>query len=161
MRQRVRWLDGIPGTQSCPTLCDPTDGSPPGSSVRGILQARTLGWAACPPPGDLPDSGSNPPPQGCHSSLWPWDAKDGVPVYGLFPACYIFPVFISAKAKPSASVPGVTLRTLEGLHFIHLIVNPSGISFSNNRNAISNLKKKTKINYSPLKNVADTESNLV
>ena len=28
--------------QSCPTLCDPTDGSPPGSSVSGILQARTL-----------------------------------------------------------------------------------------------------------------------
>ena len=28
--------------QSCPTLCDPTDGSPPGSSVHGILQARTL-----------------------------------------------------------------------------------------------------------------------
>ena len=27
---------------SCPTLCDPTDGSPPGSSVPGILQARTL-----------------------------------------------------------------------------------------------------------------------
>ena len=28
--------------QSCPTLCDPIDGSPPGSPVRGILQARTL-----------------------------------------------------------------------------------------------------------------------
>ena len=28
--------------QSCPTLCDPIDGSPPGSSVLGILQARTL-----------------------------------------------------------------------------------------------------------------------
>ena len=28
--------------QSCPTLCDPTDGSPPGSLVPGILQARTL-----------------------------------------------------------------------------------------------------------------------
>ena len=32
--------------QSCPTLCDPIDGSPPGSPVRGILQARTLEWAA-------------------------------------------------------------------------------------------------------------------
>ena len=28
--------------QSCPTLCDPMDGSPPGSTVPGILQARTL-----------------------------------------------------------------------------------------------------------------------
>ena len=32
--------------QSCPTLCDPRDGSPPGSSVPGILQARTLEWVA-------------------------------------------------------------------------------------------------------------------
>ena len=32
--------------QSCPTLCDPTDGSPPGSPVPGILQARTLEWGA-------------------------------------------------------------------------------------------------------------------
>ena len=32
--------------QSCPTLCDTTDGSPPGSPVPGILQARTLEWVA-------------------------------------------------------------------------------------------------------------------
>ena len=32
--------------QSCLTLCDPIDGSPPGSSVLGILQARTLEWVA-------------------------------------------------------------------------------------------------------------------
>ena len=32
--------------QSCPTLCDPIDGSPPGSAVTGILQARTLEWVA-------------------------------------------------------------------------------------------------------------------
>ena len=32
--------------QSCPTLCDPTDGSPPGFPVPGILQARTLEWVA-------------------------------------------------------------------------------------------------------------------
>ena len=32
--------------QLCPTLCDPIDGSPPGSPVAGILQARTLEWAA-------------------------------------------------------------------------------------------------------------------
>ena len=32
--------------QSCPTLCDPIDGSPLGSSVPGILQARTLEWGA-------------------------------------------------------------------------------------------------------------------
>ena len=32
--------------QSCPTLCDPRDGSPPDSPVPGILQARTLEWVA-------------------------------------------------------------------------------------------------------------------
>ena len=32
--------------QSCPNLCDPIDGSPPGSPVPGILQARTLEWLA-------------------------------------------------------------------------------------------------------------------
>ena len=32
--------------QSCPTVCDPIDGSPPGSPIPGILQARTLEWVA-------------------------------------------------------------------------------------------------------------------
>ena len=31
---------------SCPTQCDPIDGSPPGSTISGILQARTLDWVA-------------------------------------------------------------------------------------------------------------------
>ena len=36
--------------QSCPTLCDPIDGSPPGFPVPGILRARTLEWVAIPSP---------------------------------------------------------------------------------------------------------------
>ena len=36
----------VKSLQSCTTLCDPTDGSPPGSPVPGILQARTLEWVA-------------------------------------------------------------------------------------------------------------------
>ena len=32
--------------QSCPTLCNPIDGSPPGSPIPGILRARTLEWVA-------------------------------------------------------------------------------------------------------------------
>ena len=44
--------------QSCPTLCDPIDGSPPGSSVHGILQARTLEWVAI-----------------SFSSAWKWKVK--------------------------------------------------------------------------------------
>ena len=47
-------------TQSCPTLCDPTDCSQRGSSVHGIFQARVLEWLPFPSPGDAPDPGSNP-----------------------------------------------------------------------------------------------------
>ena len=36
----------VKSLQSCSTLCDPIDGSPPGSAVPGILQARTLEWVA-------------------------------------------------------------------------------------------------------------------
>ena len=43
---------------SCPTLCDPIDGSPPGSPVPGILQARTLEWVAI-----------------AFSSAWKWKVK--------------------------------------------------------------------------------------
>ena len=41
-----QFLNTAKSLQSCPTLCDPIDGSPPGSSVPGILQARTLEWVA-------------------------------------------------------------------------------------------------------------------
>ena len=44
--------------QSCPTLCDPRDGSPPGSPIPGILQARTLEWVAIP-----------------FSNAWKWKVK--------------------------------------------------------------------------------------
>ena len=40
------WCENAKLRQSCPTLCDPIDDSPPGSSVPGILQARTLEWVA-------------------------------------------------------------------------------------------------------------------
>ena len=44
--------------QSCPTLCDPRDGSPPGSHVPGILQARILEWVAI-----------------SFSNAWKWEVK--------------------------------------------------------------------------------------
>ena len=40
----------VKSLQSCPTLCDPTVGSPPGSPVPGILQTGTLEWVAFPSP---------------------------------------------------------------------------------------------------------------
>ena len=46
--------------QSCPTLCDPMDCSPPGSSVHEIFQARILEGLPFPSPGDLPNSGIEP-----------------------------------------------------------------------------------------------------
>ena len=51
-------LDAAKSLQSCPTLCYPIDGSPPGSSVPGILQARTLEWVAI-----------------SFSSAWKWKVK--------------------------------------------------------------------------------------
>ena len=44
-------------SQFCPTLCDPMDCSPPGSSVHEISQATTLEWGAFHTPGDLPSPG--------------------------------------------------------------------------------------------------------
>ena len=44
----MRWMNlcSLLSHQSCPTLCDPIDGSPPGSPIPGILQARVLEWVA-------------------------------------------------------------------------------------------------------------------
>ena len=46
--------------QSCPTLCDPIDGSPPGSPIPGLLQARTLEQVAILFSRDLPNPGIEP-----------------------------------------------------------------------------------------------------
>ena len=61
---------GAKSLQSCLTLCDPMDHSPPDSSVHGILLARILEWVACPPPGDPP----NPRVEPASLSLLPWQA---------------------------------------------------------------------------------------
>ena len=66
--------------QSCATLCDLMDCSPPGSSVHGTLQARILEWLPCPPPGDLLDPGIKPASLMCpalagrfSTSSTPWE----------------------------------------------------------------------------------------
>ena len=57
--------------QSCPTLCDPMDCSPPDSSVHGILQAGILEWVAMPSPqGFFTTQGSNPGLPHCRQILY-------------------------------------------------------------------------------------------
>ena len=55
---QIHILSAAKSLQSCPTLCDPIDGSPPGSPIPGILQARTLEWFAI-----------------SFSSAWKWKVK--------------------------------------------------------------------------------------
>ena len=76
--------------QSCPTLCDPTDGSPPGSPIPGILQARTLEWVAI-----------------SFSNAWQWKVK----------VKSLSRVWLCATrdgSPPGSAVPGILqARTLE------------------------------------------------
>ena len=54
----ILYIVKVKSLQSCPTLCNPIDSSPPGSAVPGILQARTLEWVAI-----------------SFSSAWKWKVK--------------------------------------------------------------------------------------
>ena len=54
----IKYQHAAKSLQSCPTLCNPIDGSPPGSPVPGILQARTLEWVVI-----------------SFSSAWKWKVK--------------------------------------------------------------------------------------
>ena len=57
-------------SQSCLTLCDPMEGSPPGSSVHGILQARILEWVATPFSRGFSPQGLNPGLPHCRRILY-------------------------------------------------------------------------------------------
>ena len=77
--------------QSCPILCNPTDGSPPGSPIPGILQARTLEWVAI-----------------SFSNAWEWKVK----VKSI--SCVWLLADPMDCSPPGSSVPGILLaRTLE------------------------------------------------
>ena len=76
--------------QSCPTLCNPIDGSPPGSPIPGILQARTLEWVAI-----------------SFSNAWKWKVK----VKSLSQSC---PTLSMDCSLPGSSVHGIfQARVLE------------------------------------------------
>ena len=101
--------------QSCPTLCDPTDGSPPGSAVPGILQARTWEWVACPSPVH-------------ESEKWKWSrsvVSDSSRPHGLQPTRLLHPWDFPGKS------PGVGCHCLlwkDGR--LGLIPNAAGVTTS-------------------------------
>ena len=79
--------------QSCPTLCDPIDGSLPGSTVPGILQARTLEWVAI-----------------SFSNVWKWKVKGK----SLIRATLSDPMDCMDCSLPGSSVHGIfQARVLE------------------------------------------------
>jgi len=84
--------------QPCPTLCDPIDSSPPGSSVPGILQARTLEWVAI-----------------SFSNAWKWKVK-----VKLLSRVRLFktPWTVAYQAPPPWDFPGKS--TGVGCHFLLL-----------------------------------------
>ena len=71
------------GTQSCLTLCNPMDGSPPGSSVHGILQASVLEWVAISFSGIFLTQGLNAGLLHCRQ-IPMWGQLDAVTTCGVF-----------------------------------------------------------------------------
>ena len=97
--------------QSCPTLCDPRDGSPPGSPVPGILQARTLEWVPFPSP--MHESESDVA-QSCPIPSDPMDCSlSGSSVHGIFQARVLewgaiaFSIRDSSRLEKVRKYPGV------------------------------------------------------
>ena len=73
--------------QSCPTLCNPRDGSPPGSLVPGILQARTLEWVAISFSSGMKVKSESEVAQSCLTPSDPMDCSlPGSSVHGIFQA---------------------------------------------------------------------------
>ena len=83
--------------QSCPSVCDPVDCSPPGFSVHGILQARILEWVAAPSyRGIFPTQGSNPLMSpalagGFFTTSSAWKCSEDPPHIILYSFCMSFP----------------------------------------------------------------------
>ena len=95
-------------TQSCPTLCNPMDCSPPGSSVGGILQAGILEWVA------IPISRGSP-------KLRDW-------IHGSYIAGRFFTVWATRKTPflPHSKEPG---QCPLPFHLLHLLYHPPFFSF--------------------------------
>ena len=118
--------------QSCPTLCDPIDGSPPGSPVPGILQARTLEWVVIP-----------------FSNAWKWKVKmkvkscltlsdpmdcspPGSSVHGIFQARILewAAISFSSAWKPKVKVKSLSRAWLLVTPWTAAHQAPSSVGFS-------------------------------
>ena len=112
--------------QSCPTLCDPIDGSPPGSPIPGILQARTLEWVAISFP-----------------SAWKWKVKvkslsrvrllatPWTSAYQAPPSMgFSRQEYWSGLPLPSPPTPGVYPNSCPLSRWCHSTISPSVIRFS-------------------------------
>ena len=116
----------VKSLQSCPTLCDPIVGSPPGSPVPGILQARTLEWVAIP----FPNAWKWKVKMKSLSRVWlfttPWTAAYQAPRPGDFPGqstgvgchCLLCVCFLSASKSPNTSQIGNFSKLTSSLNVI-------------------------------------------
>ena len=103
--------------QSCPTLCDPTDGSPSGSAVPGILQARMLEWVAISFSQCMKVKSESEVPQLCPILRDPMDCSlPGFSVHGIFQARVLERVAIAFSefldgTQLFLAVPGLSCGT--------------------------------------------------
>ena len=87
LKKLLKQVAAAKSRQSCPTLCDPIDGSPPGSPVPGILQARTLEWVAISFSNAWKWKGKSEVAQPCPTLSDPMDCSlPGSSVHGIFQA---------------------------------------------------------------------------
>ena len=88
--------------QSCPTLCDPIDGSPPGSPIPGILQARTLEWVAISFLQCMTVKSESEVAQSCQTLRDPMDCSPpGSSIHGIFQAKVLEWVAIAVSSHNS------------------------------------------------------------
>ena len=113
--------------QSCPTLCDPMDCSPPGSSVHGISQARILEWVAISSPGALPSPWIEPRSPALAGEFFTTEPQ-GKPQFGslppvIFNSTYVEPAlpsltgFISKLTISQRMFQIMAFPTMDGLSF--------------------------------------------
>ena len=115
--------------QSCPTLCDPIDGSPPGSTVPGILQARTLEWVAISFSNASKWKVNFEVAQSCPTLRNPMDCSPpGSSVHGIFQARVLE---WGATDRPFSAkwclllvlCPGLSLFSLSSFTFIYILLH--------------------------------------